>query len=567
MYARSAFKTAAITLFSVSLLTLGVSGNIGCTSSGSASTASPSPDSTAGAASAAGGPPAFRDVTRAAGINYKWTAPGERPLNILQTIGNGAAFLDYDRDGNLDILLVGQPPALYKGDGKGRFTDVSGPSGIGGMKGYFLGCAVGDYDNDGYPDIYLTAYRGGALLRNQGGKGFKDVAKGAGIPAQPWGTSAGLGDINRDGYLDLYIGNYVIFGPKTDPQLCDNQGIKTSCGPRFYKPEKSRLYLGGPGFKFKEVTEQWKAHEVEGKALGVAFADYDGTGKTHLAIANDEMPGDLLENKGGGFENIGKTSGTAYDDSGNVHGGMGIDWGDYNNDGKLDLTVGTFQNEAKNIYQNDGDGLFTDRSAMLGMAPATPLVTFGIKWLDYDNDGWLDLILANGHVQDNIAEIDKSANYRQPTQLFRNEEGQRFTEVSGSVIDESGRRPIVGRGLAVGDYDNDGKPDVLIVDSEGEPILLHNETPDAGNALLLNLVGGKSNRDALGARVEVTAGGKTYIRQCVTDGSYMSASDKRVHVGIGKATTAETVTVHWPSGKKMTVKEVPVNKPFEIKEG
>lgn len=565
MYARSTPKTVTLTLSCAMLAMLFASSNTGCTSNGSPSDGTPTPG-TSDASPASAGTPAFHDVTKAAGINYKWTAPGKRPLNILQTIGNGAAFLDYDRDGNLDILLVGPQTALYKGDGKGHFTDVSAASGIGGLKGDFLGCAVGDYDNDGFPDVYLSAYRGGALLHNEGGKAFKDASAQAGIPKQPWGTSCAFGDINRDGYLDLYVGNYVIFGPDTDPQLCDNQGIKTSCGPRFYKPEKSRLFLGGPGAKFKEVTNQWKAQEVEGKALGVAFGDYDGTGKTHLAIANDEMPGDLLENKGSSFENIGKTSGTAYDDSGNVHGGMGVDWGDYDNDGKLDLAVGTFQNETKNIYRNDGDGLFTDRSAMLGMAPATPSVTFGTKWLDYDNDGWLDIILANGHVQDNIADIDKTATFRQPTLLFHSEGGQRFTEVSQSAIDESGRRPIVGRGLAVGDYDNDGKIDVLLVDSDGEPVLLHNETPDAGNALVLNLIGSKSNRDGLGARIEVGVDGKTYVRQCVTDGSYMSASDKRVHVGIGKAAGVESVTVHWPSGKKTTVKDLPINKPFDIKE-
>jgi hypothetical protein len=509
---------------------------------------------------------AFRDVTKEAGISYTWTAPGKRPLNILQTIGNGCAFLDYDNDGNLDILLVGPKMALYKGDGTGKFTDVSQETGMSALQGYFLGCAVGDYNNDGFVDIYLTAYRGGALLQNQSGKAFTDVSKSAGIPPQQWGTSASFADINGDGYLDLFVGNYVIFGPDTDPQLCDNQGVKTSCGPRFYKPEQSAFFMGSATGKFTDVTKQWKAHMVEGKALGIAVADYDGSGKQHIAIANDEMPGDLLQNKGQGFENVGKMSGTAYDDAGNVHGGMGIDWGDYDNDGKTDLVVGTFQNEPKNIYHNDGEGLFTDRSAMLGMAPATPWVTFGIKWLDYDNDGFLDVLLANGHVQDNIAEIEKTNTYRQMPQLFRNEAGERFTEVTTTAIDESGRRPIVGRGLAIGDYDNDGKMDALLVDSEGSPVLLHNETPNTGNWLSVKLVGSKSNKDGIGARVEVMAGGKTYLRHCTTDGSYMSASDKRVHIGLGSVSLCEMVTVHWSSGKKTVIKEVPTNKPLTVEE-
>jgi hypothetical protein len=504
-------------------------------------------------------------VTKEAGINYKWTVQGKRPLNILQTIGNGCAFLDYDGDGNLDILLVGPRVALYKGDGKGHFTDVSSETGIASLKGNFLGCAVGDYDNDGYEDIYLTAYRGGVLLHNQQGKRFEDVTKRAGIPPQEWGTSAAFADFNGDGYLDLYIANYVDFGPKTDPQLCNNSGVMSSCGPRYYNAIKGKLYLGGPSGVFRDVTKQWKVHLVEGKNLGVSVADYDGTGKVSLAIANDEMPGDLLSNKGGTFENIGKTSGTAYDDSGNVHGGMGVDWGDYDNDGKMDLAIATFQNEAKNIFHNDGEGLFTDKSAMLGMAPATPFVTFGIKWFDYDNDGFLDLVLANGHVQDNISAIDKTAQYRQPTMIFHNIGAERFEDVSAR-IDASGRRPIVGRGLAVGDYDNDGKVDVLVVDSEGEPILLHNEVPNVGNVLRITLVGKKSNRDGLGARVIATVGGKKIVRRCGTDGSYMSASDKRVYIGIGTANTADTVTVFWPSGKKTTLQNVAAGKPLTITE-
>jgi hypothetical protein len=318
--------------------------------------------------------------------------------------------------------------------------------------------------------------------------------------------------------------------------------------------------------KFRDVTQQWNAHEVEGKSLGATFADYDNSGRVSLAIANDEMPGDLLSNEGGKFKNVGKTSGTAYDDSGSVHGGMGTDWADYDNDGKMDLAVATFQNEAKNIYHNDGDGLFTDKSAMLGMAPSTPYVTFGIKWLDYDNDGWPELILANGHVQDNIADIDKTASYKQPVQLYHSQEGQRFDDVSATLLDAAARRPIVGRGLAIGDYDNDGKVDILVVDSEGTPLLLHNETPNAGHYLSLTLVGAKSNRDGYGARVVVEAGGKKRMGRCGTDGSYLSASDRRVHFGLGSAATADTVTVYWPSGKKDVLKAVAADKNVTVRE-
>ena len=560
---------AIITALSLLFLTAGLTGcnNDKKTATDAPATINPADSATAATPNAAN-PVAlsFREVSQSAGLQYEWKVSGVRPLNIRQTIGNGCAFLDYDGDGNLDILLVGPKTALYKGDGKGHFTDVSAPTGFAALNGDFLGCAVGDYDNDGFDDIFLTAYQGGALLHNLKGQKFENVTKAAGIAAQSWSTSAAFADINGDGYLDLFIGNYVIFGPKVEPQLCNNNGLMTACGPRFYKPEKSRLYVGGPGGRFKDVTETWDAHQVEGKALGVASADFNNTGKISIALANDEMPGDLLENKGAKFDNVGKTSGTAYDENGGVHGGMGVDWGDYNNDGKLDLAVATFQNEAKNIYHNDGDGLFTDKSAMLGMAPATPSLTFGIKWLDFDNDGFLDLMLANGHVQDNIEKIDKTTSYKQPIQLFRNTGGERMEDISAMAIDQAGRRPIVGRGLAVGDYDNDGKVDVLVVDSEGTPLLLHNETPTANHFLSVRLVGGKSNRNGYGARVTVEAGGQKIMRQANASGSYLSSSDSRVHFGLGKATAADTITVNWPGGRTTVVKNIPADKPVTVRE-
>lgn len=527
----------------------------------------------------------FVDVAQEAGLDYRWEVPGNRPLNILQTIGNGCAFLDYDADGNLDILLVGPRVALYRGDGKGRFTDVSRETGLSRLSGHFLGCAVGDYDNDGYPDIYLTAYRGGALLHNESrvqsrelrgtmdrsrlstlnSRLFREVTSGSGIPSQPWSTSASFTDIDGDGKLDLYICNYVQFGPKTIPQLCPYAGRLSACGPRFYEPEFGKLYRNLGGGRFQDITKAWRAHRISGKGLGVTAADFDGSGRQSIAIANDEMPGDLLHNLGGKFENIGDSSSTGHDSNGNVHGGMGIDWGDYDNDGKLDLFVATFQHEAKCIYHNDGGGLFTENSAALGMEKALPYVAFGSKWIDCDNDGWLDLMIANGHVQDNIHEIDKSATYRQPTQLFRNLSGSGFKEITAQA-GPSLQKKLVGRGLAMGDYDNDGRIDALVVDSEGAPLLLHNETTGAGNWLSIRLIGTRSNRDGIGALVTVEANGKKFLRLCTTDGSYMSASDRRVHVGLGQATSA-TIRVQWPSGAFGTYKNIAVNRFVTIREG
>jgi hypothetical protein len=507
----------------------------------------------------------FVDVAAAAGIHYRWAIPGKRPLNILQTIGNGCAFLDYDDDGNLDLLLVGPRVALYRGNGRGQFTDVSAATGVAGLAGHFLGCAVGDYDNDGFPDLYLSAYRGGALLHNLGGRGFADVTRAAGIPPQPWGTSCAFGDVDGDGRLDLYVCNYVVFGPQTKPQLCDFSGTLGSCGPRYYRPERGALYHNEGGGRFRDVTRAREATRVSGKCLGAAFADFDGSGRQSLALANDEVPGDLLLNLGRKFRNIGVDSGTAYDTQGNVHGGMGIDWGDYDNDGRLDLVVATFTNEAKSIYHNDGGRAFTDNSAALGIAERTlPYIAFGAKWLDCDNDGWLDLLLANGHVQDNIRDIDRNLSYREPTQLFRNLQGGAFEELTAQAgVDLS--RPIVGRGLAVGDYDNDGRVDALVVDSEGAPLLLHNETQPTGHWLTCRLAGRTSNSDGAGALLTAEAGGLRQVRRCGTDGSYMSASDRRVHFGLGPALTA-TITVRWPSGTVRAYRDLPADREVTLKE-
>ncbi len=521
----------------------------------------------------------FTEVARAAGIDYRWTVEGKRPLNILQTIGNGCAFLDYDNDGNLDILLVGPKLALYRGDGKGHFTDVTHATGLDQLNGHFLGCAVGDFDNDGYEDLYISAYRGGVLLhnepiapetnsgtRNASVRRFRDVTQEAGIASQPWGTSATFTDFDGDGRLDLYIGNYAKFGPETQPQLCNNGTLMSACGPRFYYPLHGVLYHNLGGGRFRDVSVAWGLQHVSGKALGVAAADIRETGHPMLAISNDEMAGDLLEKQGAKFQNIAVAAGTAYDSAGQVHGGMGLDWGDYNNDGRLDLLVASFQHEAKNVYLNEGGGRFTDQATALGVADATMSnVAFGCKFIDVDNDGWLDIILANGHVQDNIGDIDKSTTYRQTIQLLRNIEGTRFEDVSvaaGSAF----QAKIVGRGLATGDFDNDGRMDVLVADSEGTPMLLHNESPHSGHWLQVKLIGTKSNRDGIGALVTVQASERKILRRCATDGSYLSASDRRVHFGLGSAKQA-TITVRWPSGTVNIYPQVPADRIVTLKEG
>lgn len=515
----------------------------------------------------------FADVAKQAGIDYEWKIEGKRPLNILQTIGNGCAFLDYDVDGNLDILLVGPKLALFRGNGKGQFTNVTQALGFNSWSGHFLGCAVGDYDNDGWDDIYISGYRTGILLHNQRGRKFINATPAVMKP-QPWGTSCAWADVNGDGLLDLFVANYVRFGKEPGiPQLCDSHGVKISCGPRFYKPVKGVLYRNLGQGKFIEDKSLMDLKSTHGRALGIAFAPLDKSGRPTLAIANDEIPGDLLApsvKKGNlRYENIGVSSGTAYDRDGNVHGGMGADWGDYDNDGLLDLFVPTYQGENKSLYHNDGGYSFNDTSYLSGIAASSmQQVAFGCKWIDCDNDGWLDLIFANGHVQNNVRDIDTSTSYRQKTLLFRNKGGspalfENISSTAGPVFD----LPVVGRGLATGDYDNDGRVDALIVDSEGKPLLLHNETVSKSHWLGVKLQGTKSNRDGQGALLTAVINGKKFVRHCQAGGSYLSASDRRVHFGLGPANKIDVLTIQWSNGRVDTIKNISANRYITIQEG
>ncbi|HEV2472873.1 MAG TPA: CRTAC1 family protein, partial [Chthonomonadales bacterium] len=499
--------------------------------------------------------PYFREVGLAAGLKYRWRIPGPRPHNILQTIGNGCAFLDYNGDGNLDILLAGPQLALYQGDGKGHFTDVSRATGLSQLQGHFLGCAVGDYDNDGFPDIYVSGYRTGLLLHNEHGARFRDVTREMVIKPQPWGTSCVWTDIDGDGYLDLVIGNYVNYSPTSDMQLCDENGVTISCGPRDYRARYAVIYHNERGKHFRDVTELWKL-KSHGKTLGAAVADYDRSGHPALALANDLMDGDLFRvSRDGTLSNVGRESGTALDDLGSDHAGMGIDWGDYDNDGRFDLMVTTFSNEPKCLDHNEGYGLFKYYSNRTGVErPTLPYVGWGVKFFDADNDGWLDLIIANGHVNDNIRKLEPKSSYRQPVLFLHNRGGPHpFFQDDSMDAGIAALPRIVGRGLAIGDYDNDGRVDALVVDSEGRPLLLHNEsTAPPDDWIGLKLVGrGKSNRDAYGAQVTLRVGDKRYLRQCQACGSYLSSSDSRVHFGLGGG-QPDSITVLWPDGTAET---------------
>lgn len=507
------------------------------------------------------------DQAPALGLRYRFDPGGKSPLNILDTtMGAGVGFLDYDGDGWLDVLCVGLPhPALFRSERGQRFVEVTAGAGIPTRRARWNGCATGDVDNDGDTDLFLTAYNDTALLLNEGGR-FREVTDAAGVRLRKWGGSAAFADVNRDGLLDLYVGCYVDFGPGM-PEFFTVRGVKQPLGPLAYTRQKGALFLNRGGGRFEDATDRLGLGDVHGKNLGVAFADADGDGDGDLYLANDEEPQDFLRNDAGRFKNVAMENGTAFNGEGERQGGMGLDWGDYDGDGKLDLFVGTFADELKSLYRSSEGGLYDSAAVSAGLAqPTRAWVAFGTKFLDVDHNGTLDLVLVNGHVRDLVQQVDPENSYPQKPQLFLNSGSGRFRDASGAVGADF-QRLLVGRGLAVGDYDNDGDPDVLAGDLGGAPVLFRNEGGrEAGHWLMLKLTGRRSNRMAIGARLEVVSGGKTQVREVRTDGSYLSASDARVHVGLGQAAQADEIRIRWPSGTRQTLRGVKADQVLEVRE-
>lgn len=561
-------------------------------------------------AAAAELPVRFREVTRAAGIDFAPGHGGKHPLTILETAGCGGAFLDYDQDGWLDVFLVGQPSrapgpacALYRNRGDGTFTDVTRAAGL-DRSATWMGCAVGDYDNDGYPDLLLTGYGTLALFHNEPGgssspagqapgsagsrpaalrtagtaaarvesRRFVDVTQRMGLraAATDWFTSAGWADVDRDGYLDLYVARYVRFDPHT-PQYCslglDAQGhpVQGSCGPELYAAERGVFYHNRKGQRFEEATARFGLDAARGKGFGVAFGDFNGDGWPDLYLANDRTPGDLFQNHAGRrFTRVGAELGIAYSGDGRPQAGMGVDWGDYDNDGRLDLIVTTFFQERKSLYHNEGPAGFREVSDEAGLAPAIRYVGWGSRWVDADNDALLDWVVANGHAVDNMDQVDPAQPYPQPAQLFHHE-GELFREI-GAQACPALARPIAGRGVAVGDFDNDGRADLLVTNAEGEPLLLHNESAPSHHWLRVTLTGRRSNRGAVGARVWLTAGPVTQMREVTTGGSYLSASDPRLLFGLGSAARTTRLRVRWPGGAVTTLTDLAADRPVTLTE-
>jgi hypothetical protein len=526
----------------------------------------------------------FEDVTRAAGIDFHLTCGTPKKLYIMDALCGGVAFLDYDQDGWLDILLVngstleelkqrgGGGLKLYRNQGDGTFADVTAAAGL-VRRGWGMGVAVGDYNNDGWPDFYVSYLSGGALFRNTGKGTFEDVTEAAGVGnSGRFGTSAAFGDYDSDGHLDLYVANYVSLDLDNLPPFgsgpnCQYRGIPVSCGPRGLTGSRDRLYRNNGDGTFSDVTEKLGIDPEAYYGLGVVWGDYNGDGRLDVYVANDSSPSLLYENLGEGkFREVGLLAGVAYSSDGREQAGMGVDFGDYDDDGRPDLVKTNFSDDSNNLYRNNGDGTFDDRAGATGLAPLdVPFLAFGARFLDFDSDGWRDLFIANGHVNPQVDAHKFGVTYAQRNFLYRNF-GGRFEEI-GRKAGPALAQVAVSRGAASGDFDNDGHVDLLVSNLDGQPQLLRNTAAGAGHRVQIKLVGSKSNRDGFGARVEVAAGDRTQGDEARASSSYLSAHDPRLHFGLGDATKVERIVVRWPSGTIDRVEGESADQELVVQEG
>ena len=523
-------------------------------------------------------PVRFTDITAESGIRFRHFNGAAGEFYFPEIAGPGAAFLDYDRDGDQDIFLVNGSslpapnPAtdpnsqLYRNDGDGTFTEVTAESRI-DLRGFFgMGAAAGDYDNDGDPDLYVTGYLRSVLLVNNGDGTFRDGTESAGVRnLGHWATSAGFFDFDRDGLLDLFVCNYVLFDTAVNP-ACSGGGFRSYCHPSAFEADPNVLYRNNGDGTFSDVSGVSGVAGVRGKSLGVAFADYDRDGWTDVFVANDTVADFLYHNQGDGrFEEIGFLAGVAYNEDGHARAGMGVDFGDYDGDGRLDLIVTNFTSEGNALFRNAGDGSFAEVTRHTGIRKNSFLkVGFGVRFFDYDNDADLDVMAVNGHVIPRIAEYRDDTSFPQEKLLYDNQQGK-FRERSRESGDCFAVRDV-GRGAAFADIDNDGDVDALVTNNAGGVQLLRNDGGNRNNWLLLKLVGRKSNRDGLGARLTAHIGGRVVVTQVHRASSYLSSQDPRAHLGLGRSTAVDRLRVDWPSGRTQVLHALPANRILTIEE-
>jgi hypothetical protein len=528
---------------------------------------------------AATSPVHFVDVANSAGLRFRHYSGASPEKYVIETMGSGAAFLDYDSDGWLDIFLVnggavpGHPPptpvrhALYRNQGNGTFRETTSEAGVGGNSHYGMGVSAADYDGDGHPDLFVTAFTRNALYRNRGDGTFEDVTERAGVSGGQWSSSAAFLDYDRDGDLDLFVARYVDFDYSRNITCGDRaRRLRAYCHPDVYDGLTNLLYRNNGDGTFADVSQASGIAAHVGKGLGVVAADLDQDGWIDLYVANDSVRNFLFHNRGDGtFEEVAVRAGVAYDDGGRPQAGMGTAAGDFDGDGRLDLIVTNLDHEYNNLYRNTGS-LFVDVAYATGFGPPSlPLVGWGTEWFDLENDGDLDVLVVNGHVVDNVELLRPGSRYPQPKLLFENL-GGKFREVArqhgASLL-----VPRVSRGVAFGDFDNDGDVDVLVLNLGGAPQLLRNDGGTRGRWISLALEGGKSPRDAIGARVQATVAGHTLTRYLAGGGSYLSSSDHRIHIGLGTAEKADRIRIEWPSGTVDVLENVASGRFYRVREG
>ena len=529
-------------------------------------------------------PGKFIDITSASGVRFQHLASHTPKKYLLETMGSGVALFDYDNDGRLDIFLINGAPLadptsrgtipqksgakywnrLFHQKSDGIFEDVTEKAGLQGV-GYGMGVAVGDYDNDGFEDLYVTAYGGNRLYHNNADGTFTDVTEKAGVGGSGWSTSAAWIDLDNDGLLDLVVLRYVVWD--FDDIYCGEhrEGYRAYCHPDYFRAITPLVFHNDGNGRFSDVTQK-SGISKPGKGLGITLADYDRDGRTDLFIANDSMPEFLYHNDGNGhFSETALMAGVAVDVNGRTFAGMGTEFADYNNDGRPDIFVDDLANQMYAIFQNNGDGTFTYTTYDTDLGRISMLHSgWGVRFLDYDNDGWKDVIIAQGHDLDTIQLSYPQLRYREPLMLLRND-GKRFVDVSaesGTVFQQA----WVGRGLASGDLDNDGRVDIVVTTNDGPAYVVRNETNTNNHWLTLNLVGHRSNRDAIGAEVKVTTSQGAQYATVSTAASYLSSSDKRVHFGLGSESVAQSIEIHWPSGIVQTLKNVSADRILQVDE-
>ena len=540
-------------------------------------TASPTPSPTPLRPS---GPIEYTDATAAAGIRFRHNSGAFGKKYLPETMGNGGAFLDYDNDGWQDILLVNSTSwpeqksarsfsALYHNNKDGTFTDVTRQAGL-AVETYGLGCAIADYDDDGNVDIYITSVGANHLFRNLGNGKFADVTNKAAVGDPGFSTSAAWFDYDKDGNLDLFVCNYVDWSIEKD-QYCSLDGKnKSYCTPQAYKGQSSTLYRNKGNGTFENVTQRAGLSDPTSKSLGLALLDDDNDGWLDLFVANDTEPNKLYHNNGNGtFTDTAVTAGVAFSEAGTARAGMGTDAADYDQIGRQSLVIGNFTNESMSLYHNDGSGLFTDEAVAAGIGKMSARsLTFACFFFDYDLDGLLDIFAANGHVSDDISVVQPNVKYAQPPHLFRNKGKKKFEEVSPK-LGRALQRAIVGRGAAYGDFDNDGDLDLLITANNGPARLLRNDNANQNDMLRVKLVGTRSNRDGIGARVLMkTSKGARQFAMVKTGSSYLSQSELPLTFGVGKPEDGTTLSLEitWPSGQKQPISEIKPNQFITVQE-